>query len=500
MNFIDAMEKQSNFKETENGATALESTTSKVLDLFALGGAMRGRSESDIIDLFSKAYAENKLQALKVAFHLRDIIEGQGERRFGRIVLEYLAKTDPTTLRKNMELIPEYGRWDDLYSLVGTSLEEDMFNFVRKQLNIDLRTEHPSLLAKWLKSENASSFETKKLAKRTRLALDMTPKRYRTTLSKLRKKIGIVETLITEGNFDVIDYATVPGGAGLKYRPTFYRNDEERYSAFVNKIVEAPKEELVKSVKTFKAKTLYPYQIVSKARRCHLNQNEVNELEAYWRSLPDYLAGKEVNALVIVDTSGSMTGYGDEVAPIDVAISLGMYFAERNTGQFKDYFMTFSERPTLQKLVGNNIVEKARNLNQAKWQMNTNLESALETVLDTAVKNNLTQSELPAKLIIVSDMEFDSCVRGNEYGRKLTFLQKMRVKYSQYGYVMPSIVFWNVNARNNTIHAAKDDRDVQLISGMSANTFVNLIKSVATTPYDLMLEVVNSPRYEAIII
>jgi len=501
MGFIDNLEKLDNFKVTENGATALKSTTSHVLDLFALGGAMRDRSEVEIIQLFSKAYAENKLQALRVAFHLRDILEGQGERRFGKIILTYLSKIDPETMAKNIHLIPEFGRYDDLYALVGTSLEKDMFKFVGKQLKKDLTSKSPSLLAKWLKSENASSYETKRLAKKTRLALEMSPKRYRTTLSKLRAKINIIETKMTKGEWNLIDYATMPSQAGLKYRNAFYRHDEERYVDFVGAIVNAPKEELTRSVKTFKAKTLYPYQIIDKALNAYdFNQRTVNELEAYWRSLPDYLNGKEVNAIVIADVSGSMTWGSASVKPMSVCISLAMYFAERNSGEFKDYFMTFSERPELQHLVGNNVVERAQNLKDAHWDGNTNLEAALQLVLDTSVENNLTQSELPSKLIIVSDMEFDNCVIGNNYKRKMTFLKKMRLQFAQYGYLMPSIVFWNVAARNNTIHAAKDDKDVQLVSGMSANTFVNLIKSVATTPYDLMLEVINSERYSVITI
>ena len=499
MNFIENMETQENFKQTENGAVALKSTTSHVLDLFALGGAMRGRSQTDIIQLFSKAYAENKLQALKVAFHLRDILEGQGERDFGRTILHYLADHDTRTMVKNMKLITEFGRWDDLYALVGTRLEKDMFSFIKRQINEDLKSEHPSLMAKWLKSENASALETKKLGKKTRLALGMSPKQYRLTLSTLRTRIGIIETKITNGEYD-FDYDAIPGGAGLKYRNAFYRNDEERYSAFVNAIVEAPREDIVtKAVQTFKAKTLYPYEIIRKVRNGNLAYNEIQELEAYWRSLPDYLAGKEVNALVMVDTSGSMTwGSDNNVKPMDVAISLGMYFAERNTGQFKDYFMTFSNQPTLQKVIGADILDKVRNLECAHWQGNTNLEAGLELILNTAVKNNLPQEDIPAKLIIVSDMEFDGCVYGNNYNDKLTFLKKMKVRFAEQGYTMPSIVFWNVEARNNTVHAGKNERDVQLVSGMSANTFVNLIKSVATTPYELMLEVINSERYAVV--
>lgn len=498
MNFIENMEKDLNQKRTENGALALESTTSKVLDLFALGGAMRGRTESDITRLFSEAYAENKLQALKVAFHLRDITEGQGERRFGRLILKYLGNHDAIAMSKNIALIPHFGRWDDLYALVGTKLEKDMFKFIKTQLIADLKSEHPSLLAKWLKSENASSFETKKLAKRTRLALGMSSKCYRNTLSKLRKRIDLLETKITQGDYDAIDYSTIPSQAGLKYRSAFYNHDEERYTKFVTKIVETPKELLVeKNVKTFKAKTLYPYQIVEKARLNRLAHNEIQELEAYWRSLPDYLDGKEVNALVIVDTSGSMNRGSNKVAPIDVAISLGVYLAERNTGEFKDYFMTFSRSPQLQKVMGQDIVDKVRNLNKANWDMNTNLEKALDKVLEVAVKGNLVQSELPAKLIVVSDMEFDQCVYNNN---EPTFLENIRTNFALHGYTMPSIVFWNVDARNNTIHAAKNDRNVQLVSGMSANTFVNLIKSVAITPYDLMLEVINSERYSVVTI
>jgi len=135
-NFIDALKNTQNFTYTENGAGTYSSTMSGILDLFGMGGAYRTRSNEDCLRLFGKAWAEDQSLALKCLFYLRDVRGGQGERRFFKVCLHNLAITNPDVVRRNLENIAEYGRWDDMYCLMETSLEGDVFALFKKQLKL----------------------------------------------------------------------------------------------------------------------------------------------------------------------------------------------------------------------------------------------------------------------------------------------------------------------------------------------------------------------------
>ncbi|WP_232841770.1 DUF2828 family protein [Caldicellulosiruptor acetigenus] len=164
--FLNAMEKPTNTSRTENEALTYQSTLNANLDWFAMSGGLRFQSEDRIISLFMKAFYEYKLLAMKNLFYTRDIRQGLGERRVFRVVLKYLAQTQSDVVKKNLSFIPFFGRWDDLYVLIDTPVENDMWLFVKQQLFEDLKSDHPSLLSKWLKSENTSSQESIKLAKK----------------------------------------------------------------------------------------------------------------------------------------------------------------------------------------------------------------------------------------------------------------------------------------------------------------------------------------------
>src|SRR5690606_5721041 len=294
---LEYLKNDANETRTANGAKAFASTKSFVLDLFSLGGAYRNRSEEDIKKLFSKAFAENPLLAMKTLFYLRDITQGQGERRFFRVVLKYLALHHPEALQKNLHLIPKSGRYDDLWVLLETDLKDDVIDLVRKQLSLDKNVDHPSLLGKWLPSLNASSYKTKKYAKIIQEELRLTPRQYRKLLSSLRKKIDIVETKLTERDYESIDYSKLPSRAGLIYRKAFLRNDRERYQAYLDS--------LSKGKADINTKTLYPYDIVHKALQGYngrnvwnwyireLTQQEIQLLDAQWNNLPDFIGERK---------------------------------------------------------------------------------------------------------------------------------------------------------------------------------------------------------------
>lgn len=217
--FIDGLREMNNVTYTENGAISLRSTLDAVYDLFALGAAFRQRSEEDIIILFKRAYREDPELAMKCLFYIRDAREGQGERRFFRVCMNWLAKSDDReAAKRNLQYISEFGRWDDLYCFVDTPLQNDALEIMRQQIALDMSCKTPSLLAKWLKSINTSSAESRRLANITREYFGMTHKQYRRTLSILRERINVLEKLMSAGEWEKIEFDKIPSRAGLIYR------------------------------------------------------------------------------------------------------------------------------------------------------------------------------------------------------------------------------------------------------------------------------------------
>ena len=512
--FINGLTDATNFTYTENGAITHKTTKSDLLDMFALGAAYRTRSDEDCILLFKKAYEENPTYALKCLFYIGDCRGGQGERRFWRVCAKWLAKEDTDAMRRNLKYVPEFRRWDDLYTFVGTPLEKDIFDMMKAQLALDIQCKTPSLLAKWLKSENTSSQKSRILANKTRIAFGMSHKQYRKTLSMLRERINVLERLMSAGKWDEIEFDKIPSRAGLIYKNAFARHDIERMK---NEKVQSYADFAKDETKTVNAKTLYPYEVVSKAldlvgyagkygygyRQDHVALDDTDRLmiNKYWDNLTDYFNGATFNGMAIVDTSGSMCGY-EASAPINVAISLGLYCAEKARGPFAGHFMTFSSNPTFMKVEGVDFCDKVQRVTTADWGNSTNIEAAFDLMLNTAIQNKCSQDEIPANLIVISDMEFNHCVTSNAYrssyygsGVDETLFETMKNKWAAHGYQMPKLTFWNVQARQNNI-PMKDDGNVRYVSGMSPVIFEQVMKDL--TAYDLMMDKLDSDRYKVI--
>lgn len=485
---------------TENGGKAYHSAGNALMDMFAHGGAYRQRSDADCILLFKNAYQENPEYALKCLFYLRDILEGQGERRFFRVCLNWLARHDTDAVVRNLEYIPELGRYDDLYELVDTPAENKMFEMIKSQLILDVKSKTPSLLGKWLKSENASAKRTRYLGMKTRNALGMTPRVYRKTLSMLRERINIVERLMSAGQWDLIQFDKIPSQAGFRYRNAFARRD----------ILKAKYEKFVKDEKTtVNAKALAPYEVVYQARTYRSNGfQDVNRLaiNKYWANLHDYFEGCVLNALCVVDTSGSMTWGNANVLPIDVAISLGLYAAEKAKGPFHGYYISFSSRPQLIRTDGVDLVDKVQRIYRTNLCQNTNLEATFDLLLDTARRNHCKQEDLPGSIVVITDGEFDSMVCDNyrdNWGYRppisldtwQTVGEAIREKWKHAGYTMPNLVFWNVNCRNDQV-PMKMEAGVTLVSGFSPTTFQMIMSGKSGV--DLMFDTLNKERYKNI--
>ena len=501
--FMNAMKNTSNYKYTENGALAHKTTNSAVYDMFALGGAYRSRSNEDVILLFKNALAENTLLAMKCLFYLRDCRGGQGERRFFRIAYKWLCNYDPLLAKKNLHLLSEYGRWDDLlYCTVGTPMEGRALDIIKKQLILDIDCKTPSLLAKWLPSENASSEKTKWLAKVVRKTMGLTSKEYRKTLSVLRKRINIVERLMSENRWDEIEFDKIPSKAGLIYKNAFARRDliAKKYEAFAKS----------KSTKV-NASTLYPYEVVNKVTRAEgwqgprLSDTDRAMIEKYWENLPDYFNGDDSSIMCVVDTSGSMTWSGSGTKPIDVAISLGMYCAERNKGPFKDHYISFSSRPQLIHIAGADFVDKVHRIYETNLCENTDLPAVFNLLKKMALRSDVNPADLPKTIVVISDMEIDSgsrafgCYDSNRYKgwtheTAATEMERIRQEWAWEGLKLPKLVYWNVNARNDTI--LDSGPNVSFVSGCSPTLFKQVI--TGKTGYDLMLEAITSERYKPI--
>lgn len=487
MSYLNNLKEANNYTITENGAITHVSTLNGLMDLFALGGSYRNRSDDDCIALFKKAFEEDESYALKCLYYIRDIRGGQGERRFFRVVLKWLADNHPDAVLRNMEYIPLMGRWDDLYVLDGTHLEKDMYKFMKKQFLLDLNCKTPSLLAKWLKSENASSKESRRLARKTIEMFGISPKMYRKALATLRERINVLERLMSEGRWDEIEFDKIPSRAGIIYRNAFARNDmtKARYEVFI------------KSKETkVNAGALYPVDIAHRAFRASrlpYDDPERLALQKYWENLPNYYGDREENGIAIVDVSGSMTG-----TPMEAAVSLGAYIAENAHGPFANHFITFSARPELVEFNGVDITDKLNRCTSADWGMNTNLEAVFDMLLNVALANNTPQEDMPTRLYIFSDMEFDAALqewcRWDTVFNPDTLVEGIAKKWDAHGYKMPDIVFWNLDARQNNIPAIGEG--FSYISGFSPVMIEQVLSG--KTGLDLVMEKLNSERYKNI--
>jgi hypothetical protein len=482
MNVSSYIETEMNKVYTENGALSNAGTGSKVLDFFALGGAIRNIEPTKALNVFKYAYNENVLLTLKTMFYFRDIRGGQGQRKAFRDQLVLIEYVNPGILRRNLGNVVEFGRWDDLFVLLDTTLRDDVINFVEAQLMQDLQdfdNGRPiSILAKWMKSENTSSKESRRLAGILRKGLGLTSSEYRRLLSMLRRALNVVETHMAHNEWAKIDYSSVPSQAMLKYRKAFYRKDSDRFSKYI--------EQVKSGEKKINAGTLYPQQIVHEILR-----GKTENVDVLWDALPDYISNREEKSIAVVDTSGSMCG-----TPLEVALSLGIYLAEKTQGFYHNKFITFSARPEMQTIKGNNIVEKVENLSNVDWDMNTNVEKVFLTILDAAIKNKVQVTDMVDKLYIISDMEFDSADSSTDK----TLFKHIFEEYKAYGYTMPKLVFWNVDARNVQFPMQMNDAGVQLVSGYSPSIFKALMKGDTLSPYEMMLDVINSERYASVVV
>lgn len=483
---------------TENGHAAASTTGSAVLDLYGQVGGLRDQDfDSRIKPLFDAAISDDKLLAAKTMFYARDARGGVGERNLFRQLLRYAAINHPDMVRPNLKLMPFYGRWDDLYALVGTPLERDAFQVIIDQYYLDICCYNAgkpvSIMAKWLKSCNTSSKESRKLGRLTCKYLEMDERSYRKILSKFRERIAIVEAKMSANEWKEIEYDKLPSRAGMIYREAFRKHDEDRYKAYIESVQKGEKK--INTAMNTPQDLVHAY---TGGNYCAFANGFYAEedltIEAMWKNLPDFVESDE-NILCMVDTSGSMYG-----RPLEVSTGLGMYFAQKNRGAFHNLFMTFSTYPDFVALDDNkSFLENLRTTFNADWGGSTDLNLACKEMLNFAIQNHVPQKDMPTRLIVISDMEINEATRYYSFNDPL-HIDELKTMYEEAGYSVPQVIYWNVESRHNHFQTRSDVKGTMLASGSSPAVFkaVMAMEDLEVTPLDAMLEVLNGERYAGI--
>jgi len=486
--FIKANLKNNNY--TYNDMPTHSSSGSPLLDLFFLCGASRNMGEPEIITLFDEAYQEDPTAALRILFYARDIEKGLGERRFFRVITKWLGDnpTNLNNLLKEENITQNIIRVDDLVYLADNFVKDKNYESANKIIkflfSLMQNKNIQGIVAKWMPRKKSQYGKLVKYM-RTNKIIDS----YSSYRHQIVSLTNVVEQKMSANEWDKIKLEHVPSIAMRKYKKAFERHN----------ILKPYIEKVVKKEVVLHAKRLFPHDIVKEILNYRIyklpidNTNRVL-LNEQWNRLQELEElPKEFKAIPIIDVSGSMTTPNN--IPISIALGIGLYVAEHNPNpEFRKYFITFSERPNFQKIIGVDIAEKVKNALNADWGMNTNLEVVFETILRKAKDDNVPPEEMPTHVLIISDMEFDCCVKNPTDNA----MQMISHEYETAGYSLPKIIFWNVNGRMSNVPAQLGYKGVLLVSGASQNTVNFILKKGYEDIMELVYEIVKNPRYSHI--
>lgn len=455
----------SNDSLTDNGAVTHSTAGNYCLDLFFVAGASRNMSEEDIIKAFIRAYREDKLTAVKILFWARDARGGAGEKRFFQVIMRSILISFPDVYEQLAIHIPTFGYWKDIFTIETPT--ENTLNWLSIQLK---ENANANLLAKWFPRKGQWFVAMHKY-------LGIKPGQFRRMLTSMS---NTVEQKMCANEWETIQYSTVPSVAGKIYSNTFNKHDGVRYGSYISDVMEGKQK--------MNASVLFPSDLVSKIIAFRWdNEDNTEAYDAMWKSLPNYMEGCTERILPVCDVSGSMTG-----TPMDVSIGLGLYISERNEGPFKDLILTFSESPEFHMIQGDTLTDRVVNLRRANWGYNTDLELTFGVLLDRAKAGNVAQEDMPTKLLIISDMEFDMAC-----GIRTNF-DAIKDMYEQAGYELPGIIFWNVNGRLGNVPVKANTPNTALVSGYSPSIIRSILGGDELSPLAVMLKTINVDRYSCI--
>ena len=498
MEFMNEMKKTQDIGtlvHTENGALGHKTTGKYLLDLNFSVSSLRNMKETDVARKFIAAFEEDPVLAMRWLFFARDVRGGMGERRLFRVCMKALAIRNSALAESLVPLVPIYGRWDDLWDLMSMTdgVRNAVVRVVRYQLAQDIlasnRNESISLLAKWMPSVNTSSDKTRGTARILAKSLDLTERQYRKILSKLRSKLNVTETMMSAKQWEDIDYESVPSQANLLYKDAFLRHDGKRRNEYLDS--------LKKGEKKINASTLFPHDVVHKYGWGSALDKTVEQL---WNNLPDYVQGNG-STMVVADGSGSMRhNVGDtRVTAWEVAHSLAIYFAQHSKGPYRNRYITFSSCPKFVSLDGRTLLDNIRIARNHSEMANTNIEAVFDLILETAIRTNCKQEDIPQNILILSDMEFDTATYGGRgfASPSKTLFDTIRRRWENAGYKIPRLVFWNICSRTGAIPMKENDLGVALVSGFSPSV-CKMVLTNELDPYKALLETIMNPRYDAV--
>ena len=474
MKLVNAM--RTNDTKTTNGMLAHSTTLNDCVDLFSTIGSLRNVDKETKINALVKSLNDDALTTMKILFWARDVRGGAGERGTFIDLFIYLADNHTDLVKKNLHLVSEFGRWSDLFPLLDTKVSNDVLSLIKEGLEAK-----NGLLAKWLPRINTNNSDKKRWSKMVMKSLGLSRGDYRRLLSKLS---NTVEQSMCAGNWDSIEYSKIPSKAMSDNMRTFGKHDYDRF----NKYLESVNNGEVK----INTGAVYPYDILK-----NLKNGDSNGASTQWSALPNYMDGNNERVLPLVDVSYSMgcsAGGSSSITCLDVAISLGLYISERNEGPFKDAFLTFESRPKLEVLKGN-LSERYMQLRDSDWGGSTNIEAAYEMILNSAVKNNVSKDEMPTTMLVLSDMQFNQADNSDFNAHDLA-----TNLFNEHGYEVPKLVYWNLNASNGNHPVQSDESGACLVSGFNVNILTKLLGGKDISPLSMMLDTINSQRYESITI
>lgn len=498
MEFMNEMKKTQDMNTlvyTENGALGHKTTGKYLLDLNFSVSSLRSMREVDVASKFIAAFEEDPVLAMRWLFFARDVRGGMGERRLFRVCMKALAIRNSTLVEFLVPLVHMYGRWDDLWDLMYMTdgVRNAVVSVVKQQLAKDIlaakRNDSISLLAKWMPSVNTSSDKTRRMARDLANSLGLTERQYRKILSELRSKLNVTEKMMSAKQWQDIDYESVPSQANLLYKDAFLRHDEARRNKYL--------ESLQKGEKKINAATLFPHDVVHKYGWGSTLDKTVEQL---WNNLPDYVQGNG-STMVVADGSGSMCcNIGDtRVTAWEVAHALAIYFAQHSKGPYKNRYITFSSSPKFVSLDGRTLLDNIRIACNHSEMTNTNIEAVFDLILDTAIRTNCKQEDIPQNILILSDMEFDTATRGYHSfaSPSKTLFDTILRRWENAGYKIPRIVFWNVCSRTGAVPMKENDLGVALVSGFSPSV-CKMVLTNELDPYKALLETIMNPRYDVV--
>lgn len=500
--FVDGLQKETDRAYTGNGDITYKDTLSANLDLFSKAGGARGNdfyfdistSAMDYIEMFKEALNEDENIALRNLLNIRDFRHsGKGERLLFRELISYLAQERPTIAKKLIEsgIVEQLGRWDDLIFLFEYSYNQgyhmDVLNAIVKQIKQAMNETPVSLVYKWLPT-NTRNKRVYKVANELYPMLGYHNfKEYRKDVSAHRKSLKLIETYLSDKDYDPIEVSHIPSRAFNKYQSALVRHIPDKMDKFYSEVSDGTKK--------VKVSGITPDEIVSPLINdlscwwddsSNINKSQMRLIEESWKEM--IKNNKDIgNSLVVADVSGSMTG-----KPMEVSVSLAMLFGQAMTGEFHNTFMTFASTPQLIKLSDNDSLrESVKKVLHADWDTSTDIDAVFEKILDTAKNNHLEQKDMPERIVIISDMQFDSAVSDKPH------IERWKESFKQAEYKLPTIVYWNVSSYNNS-PATKDEENVALVSGFTQGTLDAVINSKDITPASVMLEALNKPEYDIV--